>query len=102
MLIQSDEKAFSLFEKSAKQGLAAGQFNLAEMYKDGRGSVRNLSEAVRLYKLAADQGLQQAVIAYASMLYKGEGISQDKSQAANLFKKSGVPDHILQSLGVTN
>ena len=42
--------------QAAAQGDAAAQFNLGNMYKDGRGVRQDDAEAVRWYRQAAAQG----------------------------------------------
>ncbi len=46
--------ALPLFKKAAEQGSADAQFNLAGMYKYGRGVEENYAEAVRWYTKAAE------------------------------------------------
>lgn len=52
---QNYETAAELYKKSAEQGSARAQNNLALMYEFGEGVSKDLEEAARLYKLAADQ-----------------------------------------------
>jgi TPR repeat protein len=54
------ETAFALFSPLAEQGDALAQFNLGNMYQNGRGTLKNGDEAFRWYKKAAAQGLAEA------------------------------------------
>ena len=45
---------------AADQGSTHGQHNLALMYRNGIGVLRDYTKAARLFKLAADQGFQPA------------------------------------------
>jgi localization factor PodJL len=45
-----------LFRQAAELGLAACQFNVACMYRDGRGTVRNAAEAFFWFTLADRAG----------------------------------------------
>ena len=49
-----------LLQKSAEQGFAPAQFELAEMYYYGNGTVQNTDEAIKWYKKSAEQGNAKA------------------------------------------
>lgn len=53
--------ALKWYEASAKQSYMFGQFNLAEMYKNGKGVDVDFKKAITLYKLCADVGNMHAV-----------------------------------------
>ena len=52
--------ALSIFQPLADQGNASAQFNLGEMYHNGRGVQADFFEAFRWYRLAAEQGHMEA------------------------------------------
>ena len=54
------EEAVKWFLKSAEQGYATGQDNLAKCYENGRGVAKDLKEAERWYRKAAEQGNSHA------------------------------------------
>jgi len=49
-------EAFTLYQKAANQGNAAGQNNLGLCYENGYGVTKDLNQAIAWYKKAADQG----------------------------------------------
>ncbi|WP_418642377.1 protein kinase domain-containing protein [Vibrio chaetopteri] len=57
---ESDIKAVKWFRKSADQGNAKAQYNLASMYEQGRGVDKDMTEAVRWYVKSAKQGNKDA------------------------------------------
>ena len=60
-LDRDDDMAVKLYTVAAENKKARGQFRLGEMYRRGKGVVKNEVEAVRLYQLAAAQGDADAV-----------------------------------------
>ncbi len=56
---QSSDYATALREWTplAEQGLANAQFNLGNMYENGRGVLQDYKTAVKWYRLAAEQGV---------------------------------------------
>ena len=56
------------------------------MYKNGRGVVKDYSEAVRWYKLAAEQGNVVAMSNLGAMYEQGQGVRQDYGMAAGLYR----------------
>ena len=68
----NNERAFGLFDRAAKQGHAAAEFNLALMYYLGRVEDNSISnpanKAFELFEKAADQGDAKAQY-YCGLLY---------------------------------
>ena len=50
------KEAIYWYTKSAEQGNADAQYNLAVCYDNGNGVERNLDMAIEYYKKAAEQG----------------------------------------------
>ncbi len=78
--------ALQKYRKSAEQGHAGAQYNLAVMYDYGQRVVQDYSEAVRLYKLSAAQGLSWAQSNLALKYHIGQGVVQDYAEAVRWFK----------------
>ncbi len=57
---QDDARAFTLFEAAARQGHDGAVFNLATMYRDGRGTARDPGAAVKGFVAAARAGQVEA------------------------------------------
>ena len=74
--------------QAAAQGDAAAQFNLGNMYKDGRGVRQDDAEAVRWYRQAAAQGYADAQANLGVMYYKGYGVRQDRALAQEWFDEA--------------
>ena len=49
------ENALIWFKKSSDQGFAEAQYNLASMYENGVGTIKNLNKAIFWYRKAAGQ-----------------------------------------------
>ena len=54
---------------------------MGSLYKEGKGVVRDLKEAVKWYRFAAEQGNSSAQLQLAISYMNGDGIPQDYVQA---------------------
>ena len=79
----------------AEQGNADAQFNLGQMYANGRGVPEDDREAVKWYTLAAEQGDASAQNNLGLMYYFGDGVPEDDVYAYMWF-------NIASSLGNEN
>lgn len=86
----------SWLTRSAQNGNATAQNNLAAIYENGiPGVPRNLENAGQLYTLAANQGNGPATLALARMLNEGMGAAPDPVKAwalASLAAERGEKD----------
>ena len=73
---------------SANRGNPAGQRALANMYENGDGLRKDLSEAVRLVRLSANQGYSTAKWDMGRMYAYGIGLRKDLAEAARWYRKS--------------
>ncbi len=64
------------------------QFNLFEMYRNGRGVPQDFAKAMRWYKKAAEQGDDQAQFNLGVMYKDGQGVPQDHTAAAKWYRKA--------------
>ncbi len=71
------KQAVKYYKLSADQGDASAQFNLGNMYNNGRGVVQDYKEAVKYYRLSADQGYASAQLNLGIMYAIGDGVLQD-------------------------
>ena len=76
------------FRLLAEQGDAGAQFNLGNMYDQGKGVPQDYAEAVRWYRLAAEQGIADAQFNLGNMYSKGEGVTQDYAEAVRWYQLS--------------
>ncbi|MFT4928180.1 MAG: hypothetical protein ACI8WB_004299 [Phenylobacterium sp.] len=59
--------AFEAFSKAAQAHYAAGQTNLAEMYRDGVGTSKDQQQALYWFKKAAEQDYEKAQTQYQAL-----------------------------------
>lgn len=86
---QNHGRAIALYKLASEKGHKKAQFNLANLYKDGKGVPKNFVEAMRLYKKAAEQGHVKA-ITNIGYLYDagGFGVAQNLSEAYKYYLKA--------------
>jgi hypothetical protein len=85
---QDHVKAANLFLKTAFQGHAMAQFNMAVMYTLGRGVPKDDAEAVKWYRMAADQGVARAQYSLGAMYHNGRGRPMDDTEAVKWYRKA--------------
>ncbi len=61
----------------AVQGDADAQYNLGQMYRQGKGVTQDYKAAAKWYRLAAEQGNAKAQFMLGWMYCQGHGITQD-------------------------
>ena len=87
--------AAKLFQPLAEQGYPAAQFNLAVMYRNGRGVRRDDAKAFKLYRRVAEQGDAAAQFNIGLMYDAGQGVRQDSVRALRWYRKAarqGIAD----------
>ncbi len=82
--------AFEEHRKSAAQGFAPGQLNLALHYEEGAGVAKDDKKAFDLYAKAASQGYAEAEFHLGNMYFVGRGVTEDMKKAAQLMEKSAA------------
>ena len=78
--------AAAWYHKAAAQGYASAQYNLALMYRDGRGVARDAAQAQHWYEQAAAQGHAKAQYRLGEIAY-GE---KHYDTARDWFEKSAA------------
>ena len=88
--------------EKAEKGDAEAQFNLGQIYYEGKGVPQDDSEAVKWYRKAAERGHAAAQYKLGVMYRKGEGVPQDDSEAVKWLHKSAEQGEAFaqDSLGV--
>ena len=90
-----DKASTEKFDKAstlAEQGNASAQFNLGNMYNDGKGVTQDYKQAEKWYRKAAEQGLAPAQGNLGFMYGMGQGVVQDNKSAHmwfNIAAKNG-------------
>ncbi len=88
-----DAAAFHWCAKAAHQGLAAAQFELAEMYGLGQGIAGSNDAAFLWYGKAANQGMAQAQFQLAGM-YASRMSPQDHTKAIEWFTRAANKGYV--------
>ncbi len=74
--------------KAAEHGDAKAQFNLGNMYYEGKGVTKDDAQAAAWYRKAAEQGDANAQNNLGMMYDIGLGVTKDYAQAAVWFRKA--------------
>lgn len=88
-------KAVEWYRKSAQQGVAEAQFNLAHCLATGRGSQQNYAESFVWMERAAIQNVPEAQFLLGVMYMDGVGIHSDEKMARKWLEKAskaGIED----------
>ena len=80
-LPQDYKQAVYWYKKSADQGDAFAQYNLALNFYNGEGVPQDYKQAVYWYKKSANQGYAKAQYNLGIMYYNGEGVAQNYKNA---------------------
>ena len=80
-------KGFKSLKALAEKGDTRAQYNLGNMYADGRGVEKDAKEAARWYRKAAEQGSALAQSNLGAMYAKGEGVLEDNKEAVKWWRK---------------
>ena len=83
-----NQQAAEWFSLAADQGSAEARIRLADLYRTGRGVVRDAKQAVALYKTAADDGLAEAEYKFGICHETGYGVNQDYAVAADWYSRA--------------
>src|SRR5215475_13945609 len=86
-------QAASLLEKDAKAGLPEAQYQLASLYRSGRGLPQDDGLAFKWMKASADQGHKKAQFNLANMYLAGRGVERDVNHARTLLSKAAAQGH---------
>ncbi|WAW10780.1 sel1 repeat family protein [Oxalobacter vibrioformis] len=83
-----EKKSAEWFRKSAEQGNMFGQYNLGQMYKQGKGVKRDYQQAFKWFSRAAEKGNEKAMTALGNMYDDGTGVEKDEFKAAEWYVKA--------------
>ena len=72
----------------AEQGDASAQYNLGQMYRNGRGVSQDHMTAVKWYRLSAEQGHAAAQYNLGVAYDKGYGVPEDDKTAVKWYRLS--------------
>jgi S1-C subfamily serine protease len=83
-------EAVEWYRKSAEQGDAFAQYNLAEAYADGKGVIRDQKAAIQWYATAAEQGNIFAQYRLGVKYHWGEGVPKNLIAAAGWYRRAAI------------
>ena len=87
-MVKDETRAFELYQRACEGKEAAGCANLGNLYSDGRGTRRDLAQAVTSYKVACDADLARGCSGLGYAYGVGEGVTKDLVRAAQLYQKA--------------
>jgi|GEM_PF-2145800 len=82
------KEAFGYYLKLAGKGDATAQTKVGQMYREGRGTKQNFTEAVKWYRKAAEQGNAEAQARLGFMYMTGLGVKKDETEAVKWHRKA--------------
>lgn len=85
--------AVAIIRPLAEDGHPTAQYNLGNMYRDGRGVSKDSAEAVKWYAKAAEQGYPSAQYNLGLAYETGSGAPQDSKQAVKWWRKASEQGH---------
>ena len=80
-----DPAAIMETRRLADQDVSEAQYNLGDMYRVGRGVLKDDAEAVRWYRLAAEHENAGAQISLRAMYAEGRGVRKYDAEAGRWF-----------------
>ncbi len=90
---EDEERAFSYFLSAAKAGHVKGQLETGYRYHTGRGTARNMAQAVYWYRKAAEQGNAQAMYNLGIFYANGRGAAQNDEEAFRWYERAAQAGH---------
>jgi TPR repeat protein len=91
---RDDLLAYKWFYAAALQGLPTAQYEVALLYKRGRGALQDFKEAFKWFEKAAQAGIPEAQYHLASAYMRGEGVQIDFVRAYAWYSRAasmGMP-----------
>ena len=92
-LDKSDKEAFDYYKKSADNGFAKAQTEVAKCYSLGLGVKENDQEAVKYLKMAVENHDLMAKYLLGIMYYQGLGVEKDLNKAKDLLGQAAKEGH---------
>ena len=80
-------EALKWYRKAAERGYFEAQFELGEMYANGKGVAKDDVEALKWYRKAAEQRYATQFNHLGAMYYDGEGAPEDAAEAVEWYRK---------------
>ncbi len=90
----ADTEAVARFREAAEEGHAAAAYELAQAYREGRGTEQDDAKAAHWFATAAERGDPRAQYLLGAAYYGGAGVGQDYQIAAFWLGKAAVQGHV--------
>ena len=87
------QQAYALLVKLARQGHVDAQYQLAAMYRSGRGVKKDHDKAALWYRKAAEQKHVKAQYNLGVLYENGWGVKQDETQAMHWYRLAAEQGH---------
>lgn len=82
------KEKFEWFKKAADHGDDFGMWNVGKFYRDGRGTDKNIEQAIKYLTKAANKGNSGAMMDLADIYRLGNGIDADGGLAIHWYEKA--------------
>lgn len=82
---RDEKEGFRLIAAAAQAGFPPAQAHLGRLHRDGVGTEKNYSEAIKWLRLACDAGLTDGAIDLGLLYFDGKGVHRDLVEAAALL-----------------
>lgn len=82
------QKALPALTRFANEGRLWAQVDLGELYQNGIGVQRDISESIFWYRLAADKGYPQAQTKMGNAYRRGRGVTSNRRTAVEWFQRA--------------
>ena len=84
-----------LIQKAAKRGNSEAMYNLALLYRHGRGVAKDKTQELKWLRKASDYKVPDADYYLALAHRDGVGVSRSKTKALKYFKRAQAKKHVL-------
>jgi TPR repeat protein len=92
---QNYEKAAKIIEGAARRGNAEAMYNMAMLYRNGKGVPRNKAWELAWLRKASEYKIPDADY-YLALAYRdGDGVPKSKTKALEYFEKAQIKKHVL-------
>ena len=84
------EKAITLLTQAASRGHKNSRYLLAIIYRDGVGTAKDYSTAIKYFSLLHDENMPEASYSLGMFYENGWGVDQDFIQAAHYYAQAAA------------
>ncbi len=85
---KDEQRAFELFERSARGGFGPGAYWAGRCCEEGHGTKKDLKKALKHYRKAAKKDVSLACLRLGAKYLSGNSVEKDLKLARRFFKKA--------------